>query len=85
MGYFISQPLQRSLACGFRGDGQQHGKLITADARRDVLCAEDGAQHLCCAQQQLVASRMPLPVIDDLQAVDICQNDADRERAGTAL
>ena len=55
-----------------------HGELVAADAEGAVAVAQRVADGVGHAQQQLVARRMALVVVDDLEVVEVDEQQGDR-------
>ncbi len=68
-------------AAGDVGVGQDQGELVAADARQDVAVAQDVAQRVADARQELVAGGVAEGVVDQLEAVQVEQH----QRAGAAM
>jgi len=68
---------------GGRGVGvrQEHGELVAADARHDILRAKSFAQNLRGIFQSRIADRVPKTVIDLFQSVHVRHHHRYREQA----
>ena len=56
---------------------QEHSELLATVAGRHVVLADGGRERTGHGPQDLVANRVPIRVVEDLEPVDVDHQDAD--------
>jgi hypothetical protein len=76
---FLPDPPDAGLHDFFFTAGQKHGKLISADAGDNITGSEAFFQCTGGSPQQFISFLMPQRIVDEFQAIDVTDNDAQRQ------
>src|SRR5713226_4344425 len=76
--YYFHAPAEREGLWGI-SLRKQKGKLIAADAKCGVRCAQSFPQRDSNGTQDFITARMAVPIVDLLEAVHVENDEAERE------